>query len=100
MLEKIGQSAETLVRRVSLSRRGFLGRAAKVAAGLGAVLAGCTAFPSEAQTRSVREHRSGRCPNGGTPHLFCCDDAGVCYNPGAYGTNRCSPGYHKEWFCY
>ena len=38
MFEKIGQSAEKVVNKVSVSRRGFLGRAAKLAAGVGAAL--------------------------------------------------------------
>ena len=37
MFDKIGEAAETVVSSVNLSRRGFLGTAAKVAAGLGAV---------------------------------------------------------------
>ena len=40
MFEKISQSAEKVVSKVSVSRRGFLGRAAKVAAGVGVTLAG------------------------------------------------------------
>jgi hypothetical protein len=48
MLEKIGQSAEKVVNKLSLSRRGFLGRVAKAAARLGAVAAGLTAFPRQA----------------------------------------------------
>jgi hypothetical protein len=49
MFRKIGQSAERVVDQVSLSRRGFIGRAAKLAAGAGATLAGLAAIPTEAQ---------------------------------------------------
>jgi polyferredoxin len=48
MFEKIGQSAEKVVGKVSVSRRGFLGNAAKVAATVGAALAGLAAFPVKA----------------------------------------------------
>ncbi len=49
MLEKLGQAAEQVVSQVRLSRRGFLGRAAQLAAGLGAALATLGAVPTEAQ---------------------------------------------------
>jgi hypothetical protein len=48
MFEKIGQSAERVVGKVSVSRRGFLGRAAKAAAVLGAAVAGLAASRAEA----------------------------------------------------
>lgn len=48
MFEKIGQSAEKVASRVSVSRRGFIGRAAKLAAGVGAALAALAAFPTAA----------------------------------------------------
>jgi hypothetical protein len=49
MFEKIGQSAEKVVNKVSVSRRGFLGSAAKLAAGVGAALTGLLGASSEAQ---------------------------------------------------
>ena len=60
MFEKISQSAETLVSRVSLSRRGFLGRTAKVAAGVGPALAGLVAFPTETEARGPRRTNGAR----------------------------------------
>ena len=48
MFEKIGQSAQKVVGKVSVSRRGFLGRAAKGAAVLGAALAALAASRAEA----------------------------------------------------
>ena len=46
MFEKIGQSAETVVRRVSVSRRGFLGRLGRGAAVMGASsVQGCWVSP-------------------------------------------------------
>ncbi len=53
MFDKIGQSAEKVVSKVGLSRRGFLGRASKAAA---ALAAGLTALltPSPAQASRGR----------------------------------------------
>lgn len=48
MFEKIGQSAEKVVTKLSLSRRGFLASAAKGAAALGAALAAFAASPAQA----------------------------------------------------
>ena len=60
MFDKIGQAAEKVVNKVSLSRRGFIGRAAKLAAGVGAALAGFAALPTEAQA--------------GRPCWYACSD--------------------------
>ena len=78
MFEKISQSAEKVVGKVSVSRRGFLGRAAKAAAGLGAALAGLAAFPTEAQARKVM--------------CWCMEGAPYCvYSDGSrrWATNGC-----------
>lgn len=48
MFEKVSQSAEKVVNKVSVSRRGFLGGVAKGAAALGAALAALAASPGEA----------------------------------------------------
>jgi hypothetical protein len=48
MFEKIAKSAEKVAGKVGVSRRGFLGTGAKLAAGVGATLAGLLAFPSQA----------------------------------------------------
>lgn len=83
MLEKIGQSAETLVSRVSVSRRGFLGRLGRGAALLGGMLGGIllTSGTAEAgplccmvwtgQGASFKCYM-GRCKRGGTT-VYCRD---------------------------
>ncbi len=83
MFEKIGQSAETLVSRVSVSRRGFLRRAAKVAAGLGAVVAGLAAFPTEAQASRICSCCWGPYCFGGYTRKACREGGGVyrCRRP-------------------
>ena len=63
MFEKISQSAEKVVSKVSVSRRGFLGSAAKVAASVGAALAGLAAFPTETEARGSKSSHCG-CPAG------------------------------------
>ena len=62
MFEKIGQSAEKVVSKVGVSRRGFLGRAAKLAAAVGAAIAGLMPSPTEAggYKRRCRYY----CPDG------------------------------------
>ena len=77
MFEKIGRSAEKVVDTLSVSRRGFLGRAAKLAAGVGAALAGLAAFPTETEARGPRTTNRARasksshcgCPAG--QKLYC-----------------------------
>ncbi len=102
MFEKIGQSAEKVVGKVSLSRRGFLGRAARLAARLGAVAAGLAAFPAEAQAGSTRRRRLGpaplfRCPSGQAAALFGCNNEGNCVPPSG---RQCPQHYpHKEIVC-
>ena len=65
MFETIGQSAEKVVGTVSLSRRGFLDRAAKLAAVVGAAVAGL-AFPTEtpAAPRGFWKICYYACPDG------------------------------------
>lgn len=65
MFEKIGQSAEKVVGKVSVSRRGFLGRAANLAAVVGAAVAGL-AFPTEtpAAPRGFWKICYYACPDG------------------------------------
>ena len=67
MFEKIGQSAEKVVGKVSVSRRGFLGRAAKLAAGVGAALAGIAASRAEAAPHGLR---NCWCPYGWIPYCI------------------------------
>jgi len=69
MFEKIGQSAEKVVTKFSLSRRGFLGSAAKKAAALGAGLAVLAVSPAQA--------------GHGVTCLYYCED-------GSYATKRVS----------
>ena len=64
MFEKIGQSADKVVGKVSVSRRGFLGNAAKVAATVGAALAGLAAFPGKATANRLRKVCVYTCPSG------------------------------------
>ena len=65
MFEKIGQSAETVVRRVSVSRRGFLGRLGRGAALLGGTLGGVLWMTSSAEAAG-----GGCCISVGTGYCF------------------------------
>jgi hypothetical protein len=81
MLEKIGQSAEKVVNKVNVSRRGFLGSAAKLVAALGAVAAGVTAFPTEAEAKPW-------CPRG---------TKGYCWLPGYTPTKQRTQTNATPW---
>jgi|OpeIllAssembly_1097287.scaffolds.fasta_scaffold1663377_1 hypothetical protein len=73
MFEKIGRSAERVVSKVSLSRRGFLGRLARGAAVLGGTLGGVLWMASEAEAAGggcCISLSTGYCvkkPKGGCP---------------------------------
>lgn len=77
MFEKLAQSAEKVVSKVSVSRRGFLGRVAKGAAVLGAALAGLAPSRAEAARRG-----SCGCPVYYVP--YCFYDNGQAF-PAAHG---------------
>ena len=65
MFEKIGQSAEKVVGKVSQSRRGFLGSAAKLVASVGAAMAGLAAFPGKTQAAwPPARHCHYKCEDG------------------------------------
>lgn len=65
MIEKVSQAAEKLA--TTASRRGFLTRVGKTAAGAAAVFAGFLALPTPAQSAV---HCGGvTCPSG---YNFCC----------------------------
>ncbi len=89
MLEKIGQSAETLVSRVNVSRRGFLGRLGHGAALLGGTLGGVLLMTGRAEAGRLH------CPKGQTAYFVCCTDEG-CFDP---VHNNCPKGAFKEWYC-
>ncbi len=95
MFEKLSQSAEQVVGQVRLSRRGFLGRAAQVAAGLGAALAALGAAPTEAQAQGQGkwQYPNCWCPPGTIPVCYYRDYQGRIQIAGPSTDCRCpKPG--------
>jgi hypothetical protein len=84
MFEKIGRLAETAANKVSVSRRGFLGRLGQGALAVGALLGGITASAS-AQTGGVLccIYQCPKCPGGpkggGGGKFIQCSTTGSCY---------------------
>ncbi len=64
MFEKIGRSAEKVVSTLSVSRRGFLGKTAKLAAGAGAALSCLAATSAEASPGELYYWGTYECPDG------------------------------------
>jgi hypothetical protein len=93
MFEKIGRLAETAATKVSLSRRGFLGRLGQGALVVTGVLGGLLALPRDAHAGShgcIRQCCESIC---GTGDFTCsCDPTGdsygncyySCVNPYSY----------------
>jgi hypothetical protein len=96
MFEKIGQSAEKVVSKVSVSRRGFLGTAAKLAAGVGAAMAGLTASRAEAYA-----HQCWCARQGGQPYCVYSNgetrSAPTCKCPIVKGAKVVSIGCYNPW---
>jgi anaerobic selenocysteine-containing dehydrogenase len=84
MFEKIGQSAENLVSKANVSRRGFLGTAAKGAAAVAGLLGGLLLFPQDAEARRYRRSASS-----------LCRDCLVSCRASGYSERNC-----KNHYCY
>jgi hypothetical protein len=87
MFEKIGRLAETAANKVSLSRRGFLGRLGRGALAVTGVVGGLLALPREAHARGT-----------GVPLAVCVQQccATIC---GDYTCSACSDPttYDRCW---
>ena len=104
MFEKIGRLAETAATKISVSRRGFLGRLGQGALTTAGVLGGLLAMSNKAQAgkhdlyvcyytnKSTRHCAYRNCPTnqqfcGGCPNvLSCCDSCCVLYASAIIGT--------------
>jgi len=94
MLEKITQLAEATATRVSLSRRGFLGRARQGALALGALLAGFANPAGAGQTGVVCcTYRCDAKPYKGHVSFVICQATGPCAS--SYGNGGCHLTSHR-----
>ncbi len=85
MFEKIGRLAETAATKVSLSRRGFLGRLGQAALATTGVLAGMLAIPRDTRAGGSYVCCKWNCPTG-TPYkgrfqITRCYPAGTICSP-------------------
>ena len=88
MFEKIGQAAEKAASKVSLSRRGFLGRLGQTALGAAGVLAGVLALPRPASAGNNTLYQCGCFTRGGGSTIWnecgkCSWNEHHCKSPGA-----------------
>ncbi|MFL5244558.1 MAG: twin-arginine translocation signal domain-containing protein [Gemmataceae bacterium] len=65
MFEKIGRTAEQMASKLTVSRRGFLGRVGHAALGVAGVLGGMLVLPKQTQGGPSRNFSCNyECPNG------------------------------------
>jgi hypothetical protein len=82
MFEKVGRLAEAAATKVSLSRRGFLGRLGRGALALTGVLGGLLAIPTDARAETSLQNCIMRCCEAtcGKGNKTCsCDPTGFAY---------------------
>ena len=91
MFEKVGRLAEAAATKVSLSRRGFLGRLGRGALALTGVLGGLLALPKDARAGSGYVCCQWKCsrPHGSSYKRNLCYPPGTTCSPFPYS---CSYG--------
>jgi hypothetical protein len=88
MFEKIGRLAETAANKVSVSRRGFLGRLGQGALVMTGVLNGMLAIPRDARAGGRYVCCTWHCPSGRGKYIrkFCYPPGSTCVqSPCGYG---------------
>jgi hypothetical protein len=98
MFDKIGRLAETAATKVSLSRRGFLGRLGQGALAAAGALGGLLALSNKAQ---AAQHTLYSCDYRNTRGGFFCSESGCPYAPplGPYYYLTCGPCPRKLGVC-